>query len=129
MPPKCLAFSPSLQVLVHELAVPQGFRAVEASSRHILVLGERWRKKMLKGRGVTCCMGLYFQESKAFSDTQQTPSSESLDRTVLHDQLQGGEVITFCSLCTEESKSERLEESVGGMVTSFTDLLGFSLGE
>lgn len=59
----------SLQLLVHELAAPRGFRAVAASSRHTLVLGEGRRKEMLKGREVTCYTGLYFQESKAFLDT------------------------------------------------------------
>lgn len=68
MPPKFLAFSPSLQ-LSPCACCPSGPEGCGSSSRHVIALEKSRGKEKLKGRGVTSCKGPYFQESKASSDT------------------------------------------------------------
>lgn len=54
-----------------------------------------------------------FSGKQGFLRHPSTPASNSLDRPVSHDRLQVSRVISFCSLCIEAGKSERLEEGVG----------------
>lgn len=72
MPPKAMAFSLSLQ-LSPCACCPPGPRGCGSSSRHIIVLEKSWGKEKLKGRRVTSCIGPYFQESNASSDTPADP--------------------------------------------------------